>query len=290
MHVRGPAAAHGLPQGTPEEIDAEVVGFRGSTTLLMPHGDLHGVAPLQPVIALRRPFAVPVGDDLPPSLQLEAGAPQAVEQEQRTSSRLRKLLVGIGLLTLVALVAGGIAIAVAGSWILSRYFPVLEVTTNSQILSRVSPTTVDLMIALAAGAAGAFAISRPDVSDSLPGVAIAVALVPPLTVIGITLEAAQWDFALGATLLFLTNFVGVIFAAGVTFVLVGFSPWFHVEANRSQINRSYATVVVALLLLAIPLTIAGDERSQDRVLREFLDFAERRRRVPRPPCRTSGPA
>lgn len=157
------------------------------------------------------------------------------------------------------LVAGGVAIAVAGSWILSRYFPVLEVTTNSQILSRVSPTTVDLMIALAAGAAGAFAISRPDVSDSLPGVAIAVALVPPLTVIGITLEAGEWDFALGATLLFLTNFVGVILAAGITFVLVGFSPWFHVETNRSQINRSYATVVVALLLIAIPLTITGDE-------------------------------
>ena len=157
------------------------------------------------------------------------------------------------------LVAGGIAIAVAGSWILSRYFPVLEVTTNSQILSRVSPTTVDLMIAFAAGAAGAFAISRPDVSDSLPGVAIAVALVPPLTVIGITLEAGEWEFALGATLLFLTNFVGVILAAGITFILVGFSPWFHVETNRSQINRSYATVVVALLLIAIPLTVAGDE-------------------------------
>jgi flagellum-specific ATP synthase len=60
----GPAAAHGLPQGSPEEIDAEVVGFRGSTTLLMPHGDLHGVAPLQPVIALRRPFAISVGDGL----------------------------------------------------------------------------------------------------------------------------------------------------------------------------------------------------------------------------------
>jgi uncharacterized hydrophobic protein (TIGR00271 family) len=157
------------------------------------------------------------------------------------------------------LVAGGIAIAVAGSWILSRYFPVLEVTANSQILSRVSPTTVDLMIAFAAGAAGAFAISRPDVSDSLPGVAIAVALVPPLTVIGITLEAGEWEFALGATLLFLTNFVGVILAAGITFILVGFSPWFHVETNRSQINRSYATVVVALLLIAIPLTVAGDE-------------------------------
>ena len=86
-----------------------------------------------------------------------------------------------------------------------------------------------------------------------------MALVPPLTVIGITLEAGEWEFALGATLLFLTNLVGVILAAGITFVLVGFSPWFHVEANRSQINRSYATVVVALLLIAIPLSVAGEE-------------------------------
>jgi flagellum-specific ATP synthase len=60
----GPAQVHGLPHGSPEEIDAEVVGFRGSATLLMPHGDLHGVAPMQPVIALRRPFAVPVGREL----------------------------------------------------------------------------------------------------------------------------------------------------------------------------------------------------------------------------------
>jgi flagellum-specific ATP synthase len=51
-------------RGAPAEIDAEVVGFRGNATLLMPHGDLHGVAPHQPVIALRRPFCVPVGDGL----------------------------------------------------------------------------------------------------------------------------------------------------------------------------------------------------------------------------------
>ncbi len=59
------------------------------------------------------------------------------------------------------LVAAGVAIAVAGSWLISRYFPVLEVTTNTQILSRVTPTIIDLMIAFAAGAAGAFAVSRP---------------------------------------------------------------------------------------------------------------------------------
>ena len=46
------------------DVDAEVVGFRGQTTLLMPHGDLDGIAPMQAVIAQQRPFSVPVGDAL----------------------------------------------------------------------------------------------------------------------------------------------------------------------------------------------------------------------------------
>ncbi len=45
-------------------VDAEVVGFRGSSTLLMPHGDLAGIAPMQSVVALGRPFSVPVGEML----------------------------------------------------------------------------------------------------------------------------------------------------------------------------------------------------------------------------------
>ena len=51
-------------RATADEVDAEVVGFRGTSTLLMPHGDLAGIAPMQPVVALGRPFCVPVGADL----------------------------------------------------------------------------------------------------------------------------------------------------------------------------------------------------------------------------------
>ncbi len=66
--------AHGVPAAVGEtcrirrpgggSVDAEVVGFDGARTLLMPHGELEGVAPAQEVIALGRPFAVPVGDAL----------------------------------------------------------------------------------------------------------------------------------------------------------------------------------------------------------------------------------
>ena len=159
-----------------------------------------------------------------------------------------------------ALVVGGVLLAVGTSWVLARYAPQLvSVTANTQVLGRVSPTLLDLLVAVAAGAAGAYAVSRTDVSDSLPGVAISVALVPPLTVVGISLQAGQFTFATGAFLLFLTNLVGIVLAGGIVFVLVGFSPWFHLETNQQQVNRSFAAVGVALLLISIPLAITGDD-------------------------------
>lgn len=53
-----------IDRGTRGRIDAEVVGFRGNRTLLMPHGDLDGIAPQQLVTALHRSFSIPVGDSL----------------------------------------------------------------------------------------------------------------------------------------------------------------------------------------------------------------------------------
>ena len=73
---------------------------------------------------------------------------------------------------------------------------------NTQITARVSPTIVDLVAAAATGLAGAFAVARRDIGDILPGVAIAISLVPPLAVVGVTAVDGDWDGALGALLLF----------------------------------------------------------------------------------------
>jgi uncharacterized hydrophobic protein (TIGR00271 family) len=108
------------------------------------------------------------------------------------------------------LVAGGIAFAVAFSWLLALMIPnLVAVVQNSQVSSRTSPNLIDLAIAMAAGAAGAFAVSRSDVSDTLPGVAVAIALVPPLAVVGVTLRAGDAAQSLGALLLFATNLVSI---------------------------------------------------------------------------------
>jgi uncharacterized hydrophobic protein (TIGR00271 family) len=154
----------------------------------------------------------------------------------------------------------GVGIAVALSFLLSRYVTgFIDVGRNTQIASRIAPTLVDLAIAVAAGAAGAYANARRDVSDSLPGVAIAVALVPPLSVVGTTLQEGETGMALGAFLLFSTNLVGIILAAATTFFLLGLTPWFRVRAEAASIVRSFTVTAVALVAIAIPLAVTGED-------------------------------
>lgn len=118
--------------------------------------------------------------------------------------------------------------------------------TNSEILIRVRPTLIDLGVALAAGAAGSFAQSRRQVANALPGVAISVALVPPLSVIGIGLAWGSRSIAVGATVLFATNLLGIIFSGSLVFL----------GQNYGSIERAKKSLFaggVALLILGIPL-------------------------------------
>ena len=105
----------------------------------------------------------------------------------------------------------GIVLTIGISYLLTRVAPVtFDPTTNAQILSRSNPTVIDLITATAAGAAGAYGLSRRDVSDALPGVAIAISLVPPLSVVGIAWAEEGWAAGNGALLLFTTNFLSLI--------------------------------------------------------------------------------
>lgn len=161
----------------------------------------------------------------------------------------------IGSLSLVGI---SVAAAIVVAWAIATWIPALvPPSQNSQILSRTSPTLVDMAIALAAGAAGAYATVDDRVSSSLPGVAIAVALVPPLGVVGVTLQAGLGDDARGAFLLFFTNFVSIILASVVVFMLTGFSPIRTFLEKRATTINVLSTVVVGALLIMIPLGLTG---------------------------------
>jgi uncharacterized hydrophobic protein (TIGR00271 family) len=90
----------------------------------------------------------------------------------------------------VTIVVFGSALVVVLGFLLGLLVPEPVVAAdNAQLASRVSPDLVDLVAALATGLVGAFALVRDDISDTLPGVAIAISLVPPLVVVGLTLES-----------------------------------------------------------------------------------------------------
>ncbi len=102
------------------------------------------------------------------------------------------------------------------------------------------------------GLAAAYALTRPNISAALPGVAIATALMPPLCTVGIGIALARWDVAGGAPLLFITNAITIAFAAALVFFLRGFAPETHFTDHR--IPRTLVISAIITLILLIPLT------------------------------------
>ncbi len=157
-------------------------------------------------------------------------------------------------------VVGGAAMVVAIGYLVSFLIPD-PITLNPSIEARTAPGLLDLGVALAAGAAGAFVAARRTGSDALPGVAIAVSLVPPLAVVGICLELGQLDDAGGALILFLTNFAAIVVAACIVFALSGALPSRESLAERHHVRNGVMGAVVALVLISIPLVWRSAELS-----------------------------
>ena len=156
------------------------------------------------------------------------------------------------------LAAAGIVIAIGVGFILGLAdFTIVDTMTNTQIVSRSTPTTTDLMIAIAAGAAGAYGLSRPDVSNSLPGVAIAIALVPPLTVIGISYSQGDWASGNGAFLLFATNAIAILVMGAAVFLLTGVVPLKRVTENQFRVRTALAAVGGAAAVIIGALVLNG---------------------------------
>lgn len=156
--------------------------------------------------------------------------------------------------TSLVMVAAGVGASIALAFVIGVWIPQpIPLSTNSQVVSRVNPNIIDMGIALAAGAAGAFANVNRRVSASIAGVAIAVALVPPLGVVGLTLNAGMYGDSLGSFMLFMTNFVSIILAAMIVFALTGFAPISRMQARSEEIRRVVVTIGIAALLITIPL-------------------------------------
>jgi len=132
--------------------------------------------------------------------------------------------------------AQGILVAVAMGIVAAWAIPGTEPT--AEIMARTEPSLLDLGVALISGLAGAYAICRRDASSALVGVAIAVALVPPLVTAGIGLAWLNWPIAGGAALLFITNLIAISAASELLFLILGFGPQLNRQSERSLFTGS----------------------------------------------------
>ena len=170
----------------------------------------------------------------------------------------------------VTLIVLGAAVAVAIAFVVGLLDPnPVTAAVNSQVEGRVTPGLIDLLAALATGVVGSIALVRKDISDTLPGVAIAISLVPPLSVVGLTLESHALGEAMGALLLFLTN-VGAILVTGVVVVTIFRFLTAHGRVAGSDLGRggspiAIAVIVVMLAIICIPLTLSSIDFTKSTV-------------------------
>lgn len=162
----------------------------------------------------------------------------------------------------------GIALAVGLSIVLTALSPLRILTP--EIMSRIHPNLFDLAVALASGAAGAYAIARKDVAAALPGVAIAAALIPPLSVAGVGLAIADLSIAGGGGLLFITNLIAITLAGSVTLLLLGFRPTEHAD-RAVRLRLGLTASLILLIVISIPLALVFVQTVQESRMRQTID-------------------
>ncbi|MBC7300822.1 MAG: DUF389 domain-containing protein [Nocardia sp.] len=152
------------------------------------------------------------------------------------------------------LVVSGIVVVVALGFLFAQLLPnPVNVLSNAQVVGRTSPKLMDLTAAMATGLVAAIAITRRDVGDVLPGVAIAISLVPPLGVVGVCLGSQAPALAGGAFVLFASNVVAMIITSTIVLLAAGYAG----DADPSTVRRGKAYLVLgaALVLVAIPMVL-----------------------------------
>ncbi|MFF2496595.1 DUF389 domain-containing protein [Agromyces sp. NPDC058064] len=180
---------------------------------------------------------------------------------------------GRSLLTMIA----GAAAAIAIGYLVGLLVVVPQTAaTNTQIAERATPDLMSLFGALATGAVASIALVRKDISDTLPGVAIAISLVPPLVVVGVAAESGDYAASIGSLLLFVANVAAILGTGVVVMAFYRVQRWGSFPLGEATppatttttatgtirplatVNRrrSHITIAVLLVLIAIPLTIS----------------------------------
>ena len=179
--------------------------------------------------------------------------------------------------------AGGALLGLLIAIPVAAFFPVpIDLTTNIQVTTRTSPGLLDLLVAVASGFIGALAFVREDIPEAIPGVAIAVSLMPPLCVTGVAIADCDFVGAAGAFLLFLTNYFGILIMCLVVFWAVGLTKKSKTEKGTRERAAWYVSVVIGTIIVALPLAMTSvdmakandDQLKVNKIAQEWVDGSD----------------
>ena len=120
---------------------------------------------------------------------------------------------------------------------------------QSELLSRTTPTFLDVLIGIFGGFAGIVAVSRRERSNVIPGVAIATALMPPLCTAGYGIATAQYNFFFGAIYLFFINSVFISLATVITVRYLKFPRKKFIDRSREKRIKRIIALFIAIVIL-----------------------------------------
>lgn len=149
---------------------------------------------------------------------------------------------------------------------------------GSEVAARTAPNLLDLGIALVAGGLATYAKLRSDAVSSLAGTAIAVALVPPICVMGLLISHQRWSLASGAGLLFATNLMGIL--TGGLVLMAWKDPVLRQQLRRSRLSAANFALT-ALLLIPLGSSFinllgrARQDNTRDAIRSTILSFLRR---------------
>lgn len=149
--------------------------------------------------------------------------------------------------------------------------------STTEILSRTQPNLLDLVIAMASGVIAFLALGYKKIANSLAGVAMAAALVPPLTVMGIGIALSDISIAQGSLILFATNLIAIIIVGAIVLMMLGFSPNAKKD-YRASVQRMFS-IIILLALLCVPLiesfiTIGRDITTKQTITTSTTSYLE----------------
>ncbi len=147
----------------------------------------------------------------------------------------------------------------------------LALDPTPEMLSRSQPNLLDLLVAVFAGLAGAYAMVDERISPSLPGVAIATAIAPPLANAGLCFAMGEIAYGFGSLSLFLANFFSILIAASVIFTATGMGT--HAKSlSHQDLVRRFGVAIVSLLALTTVFTYSLVGLVNKRHIRQSIKY------------------